>query len=77
MVYFILNIYKQQKLNTEYSQLHISGKIDETSKAFQTLKRYIKSISLDSVSNESFSKNKASNSVFNQFSKHLNPSLCE
>jgi len=77
MVYFILNIYKQQKLNTEYSQLHISGKIDETSKAFQTLKRYIKDISIDNIPNESFSKNNVSNSVYNQFTKLLNPSLCE
>ncbi len=77
MVYFILNIYKQQKLNTEYSQLHISGKIDETSKAFQTLKRYIKNISINSIENESFSKNNISDSVYNQFTKLLNPSLCE
>lgn len=77
MVYFILNIYKQQKLNTEYSQLHISGKIDETNKAFQTLKRYIKGICIDNIPNESLSKNKVSNSIYNQFTKLLNPNLCE
>lgn len=77
MVYFILNIYKQHKLNTEYSQLHISGKIDETSKAYQILKRYIKDISIDHIPNESFSNNKISDSVYNQFTKLINPSLCE
>ena len=77
MVYFILNIYKQQKLNTEYSQLHISGKIDEASKAFQTLKRYIKDVSIDTIPSESISKNNVSNSVYNQFTKLLNPNLCE
>ena len=77
MVYFILNIYKQQKLNTEYSQLHISGKIEETSKAFQTLKRYIKDISIANIADESISTNNVSNSVYNQFTKLLNLNLCE
>ncbi len=77
MVYYILNIYKQQKLNTEYSQLHISGKIDESSKAYQILKRYIKDISIEIIPNESISQINVSNSVYNQFTKLLNPSLCE
>ena len=77
IVYFILNIYKHQKLNTEYSQLHISGKIDETSKTFQILKRYIKEIRMDNIPSESFSKSNVSNSTYNQFTKLLNPNLCE
>ena len=77
MVYFILNIYKHQKLNTEYSQLHLSGKIDETSKAYQILKRYIKDIVIDNIPNEMFLKSTVSNSEYNQFTKLLNTSLCE
>lgn len=77
MVYFILNIYKQQKLNTEYSQLHLSGKIDETSKAYETLQRYIKFIKLETIENISPLKNDVSNSEYNQFTKLINTSLCE
>ncbi len=77
MVYFILNIYKQQNLNTEYSQMYISGKIDETSKAFQILKRYIKNINIDHIDNDLLKKNHISNSIYNQFTKLLNSNLCE
>lgn len=77
MVYFILNIYKQQKLNTEYSHLHISGKIDETSKAFQILKRYVKEIHIENMPNEIPLKKNIPGSEYNQFTKLLNTSLCE
>ncbi|RXQ90420.1 DUF3822 family protein [Ancylomarina salipaludis] len=77
MVYFILNIYKQQKLNTEYSHLHLSGKIDESGQAFQTLKRYIKDIHIENVPHEIPQKKHISNSEYNQFTKLLNTSQCE
>ncbi len=69
MVYYILNIYKQQKLNTEYSQLILSGKIDETSKAFQILKRYINSVAINHIATELYSHKHVSNAVYNQFTK--------
>jgi len=77
MVYYILNIYKQQNLNTEYSELYLSGKIDETHKAFQTLKQYIKEIVIDTIPNELLKKATVSNSEYNQFTKLLNTSQCE
>ena len=77
MVYYILNIYKQLKLNTAYSQLFLSGKIDHVSKSYQILKRYIKVITIEGISNEIIRNDRISNSEYNQFTQLLNTSLCE
>jgi len=77
MVYFILNIYKQQKLNPEYSQLLLSGKIDESGKEVQLLKKYIKEIEIENMPRELLLKNTLSNSEYNQFTKLLNTNRCE
>jgi len=77
MVYFILNIYKQHKLNSEYSQLLLSGKIDEHGKAVQLLKKYIKEIEIENMPGGLLLKNTLPNSEYNQFTKLLNTNRCE
>lgn len=77
IVYFILNIYKQLKLNTEYSQLLLSGKINESGKNVELLKKHIKEIEIENTPSELLVKNSVSNSEYNQFTKLLNTNRCE
>jgi len=43
-IYFVLNIFEQLKLNTEKTLLLLSGEITKTSRYYESVKKYIKTI---------------------------------
>ncbi len=46
-IYFVLNIFEQLKLNPEKTLLLLSGEITKTSKYYESVKKYIKSIKFE------------------------------
>lgn len=46
-IYFVLYIFEQLKLNPEKTRLVLSGEISKTSKYYESLKKYIKSIGFE------------------------------
>lgn len=51
-IYFVLNIFEQLKLNPEKTLLFLSGEITKTSKYYESLKKYIKSIRFEKRDNQ-------------------------
>ncbi|HHD82664.1 MAG TPA: DUF3822 family protein, partial [Bacteroidetes bacterium] len=64
-IYFVLNIFEQLKLNPKKTLLLLSGEITKTSKYYESLKKYIKSIRFEKRDNQfTYSY------TFNQIAEH-------
>ena len=64
-IYFVLNIFEQLKLSPEKTLLLLSGEITKTSKYYESLKKYIKSIRFEKRDNQfTYSY------TFNQIAEH-------
>lgn len=77
LAYFILNLFKQQKLNNERSKLILSGMIQEESKLTQLLKKYLGQVEVKLLSAKYRVNNKIPHKEYNQFINLLNLSRCE
>jgi uncharacterized protein DUF3822 len=77
LVYYILNIFKQQKLNNERSKLIIDGAVHEDSNVILLLKKYLGQIEVKLLPSEFRINNSISLTEYNQFINLLNLSRCE
>jgi hypothetical protein len=77
LAYYILNIYKQQKLNNERSKLIVDGAIQENSKVIVLLKKYLGQVELKKLPSEYRINTQISPKEYNQFINLLNLSRCE
>jgi hypothetical protein len=77
LVYHILNVYKQQKLNNERSKLIIDGLIQEESKSSQLLKKYLAKVEVRLLPSKLRIKNEIPHKEYNQFINLLNLNECE
>lgn len=76
-IYFIMYIYEQLKLNPELSEIILSGDITEDSAYYQTIKKFIKNVKFDKLSD-----NFTYSYIFNEIPSHffvnlLNLCICE
>ncbi|WP_372753186.1 DUF3822 family protein [Labilibaculum sp.] len=77
LAYYILNIYKQQKLNNERSKLIVDGFIQKDSKVILLLKKYLGQVELKTLPLEYQVNNQITPKEYNQFINLLNLSKCE
>lgn len=77
LVYYILNVYKQQQLNNERSKLIIDGFVQEESKSIQLLKKYLASVEVKLLPNHLRIKNEIPIREYNQYINLLNLTECE
>ena len=77
LAYYILNIFKQQKLNNERSKLIIDGAVQEDSNVILLLKKYLGQIEVKSLPSEFRINNSIPLTEYNQFINLLNLSRCE
>ncbi|MGQ1909741.1 DUF3822 family protein [Marinifilum sp. RC60d5] len=77
LAYYILNIYKQQKLNNERSKLIVNGLVQEKSKVILLLKKYLADVEVKHLPAELRIKNIIPLEEYNQFINLLNLSECE
>ena len=77
LAYYILNVYKQQKLNNERSKLIVDGLIQEESKSIQLLKKYLTHVEVKLLPTELRIKNAIPHKEYNQYINLINLSRCE
>lgn len=77
LAYYILNVYKQQKLNNERSKLIVDGLVQEECKSIQLLKKYLAKIEVKLLPGKLRIKNEIPHKEYNQFINLLNLSECE
>ncbi|RUT79640.1 DUF3822 family protein [Ancylomarina longa] len=77
LAYYILNIYKQQKLNNEKSKLILDGIIQEDSKVIQLLRKYLGQVEVRNLPSDLRMKDDIPQKEYNQFINLLNLSMCE
>ncbi|MDM8160639.1 DUF3822 family protein [Labilibaculum sp. K2S] len=77
LAYYILNIFKQQKLNNERSRLIIDGLVQEDSNAIILLKKYLGQVEVKILPSEFRIKKSIPHKEYNQFINLLNLSRCE
>ncbi|NOU60323.1 DUF3822 family protein [Marinifilum caeruleilacunae] len=77
LVYYILNVYKQQKLNNERSKLIVDGLVQDESKSIQLLKKYLAKVDVRLLPSKLRIKNEIPHKEYNQFINLLNLSECE
>ena len=77
LAYYILNIFKQQKLNNERSKLIVDGLVQEESKVIQLLKKYLRQVEVQLLPAELRINNGLPHKEYNQFINLLNLSRCE
>lgn len=77
LAYYVLNIFKQQKLNNERSKLTIGGAVQEDGKVILLLKKYLGQVEVQSLPSEFRINNSISQKEYNQFINLLNLSRCE
>jgi len=77
LAYYILNIYKQQKLNNERSKLIVDGLVQEESKSIQLLKKYLAKVEVKLLPTELRIKNAIPHKEYNQYINLINLSRCE
>lgn len=77
LTYFILNIFKQQKLNNERSKLILDGKIEQDSKIVNLLKKYLGKVEVKMLPSHYKVSNKLTHKEYNQYINLLNLSMCE
>jgi hypothetical protein len=76
-VYFILNIFKQQKLNNERSKLVLEGFIDPNENLIPLLKKYLNFVEILEIPREFKIKNCINAKEYNHYINLLNLSKCE
>jgi len=77
LAYFILNIFKQQKLNNERSKVTVDGAVQEDCNVIRLLKKYLGQVEVKSLPSEFKINNCISQKEYNQFINLLNLSRCE
>ena len=77
LVYYILNVYKQQQLNNERSKLVVDGFAQEESKSIQLLKKYLAIVEIRLLPNHLRIKNEIPIKEYNQYINLLNITECE
>jgi hypothetical protein len=77
LAYYILNVYKQQKLNNERSKLIVDGLVHDESKSIQLLKKYLAKIEVKLLPAKLRVKNEIPRKEYNQFINLLNLTECE
>jgi predicted transcriptional regulator len=76
LAYYILNIYKQQKLNNERSKLILDGLIQDESKIIDLLKKYLANIEVKLLPSNLRVKGNIPLKEYNQFNNLLNLTRC-
>ncbi|PKQ60407.1 hypothetical protein BZG02_19275 [Labilibaculum filiforme] len=77
LAYYILNIFKQQKLNNERSKLIIDGLVQEDSQVILLLKKYLGQVEVKLLPSEFRINKSIPHQEYNQFINLLNLSRCE
>ncbi|WP_321322059.1 DUF3822 family protein [Labilibaculum sp.] len=77
LAYYILNIFKQQKLNNERSRLIIDGLVQEDSNVILLLKKYLGQVEVKILPSEFRINKSIPHKEYNQFINLLNLSRCE
>ncbi|WP_421920078.1 DUF3822 family protein [Marinifilum sp.] len=77
LAYYILNVYKQQKLNNERSRLIIDGLVQDECKVIQLLKKYLAKLEVRLLPSKLRIKDEIPTKEYNQFINLLKLSECE